>query len=420
MAQQASSCTYYRIKKENGLVRFMNPWKGLKGLPHDMWALFFTSLINRSGTMVIPFLALYLTKKIGVSPSEAGTALLVYGAAAFLAAPLTGKLSDKLGSLKVMKFALFGSGILFFVYSFITDYNWILVATFILAAVNESFRPANLSMITEIVTPQQRRMAFALNRLAINAGMSIGPVVGGFLTLIDFHYLFYANAVASIVAGIYFSSIKWSSIGEGESEHSAEPIEAISKMRFAILSDKSFLFFLFAVIPADLVFFQHLGALPLYIVNDLGFTTAAFGLFGAINTVLIILVEVPLNNWMANTSYRKSLMISAMLAGIGFGGFAIATTVIPLVIAIIVSTFGEMIFFPTTAAYTSEIAPSNRQGEYMGYYQMTFSFAFSAGPWLGTVVYENYGSVILWSGALAFGLITTMLMFFVKTNPSVK
>lgn len=396
----------------------MNPWKGLKGLPHDMWALFFTSLINRSGTMVIPFLALYLTKKIGVSPTEAGTALLVYGAAAFLAAPLTGKLSDKLGALKVMKFSLFGSGILFFTFSFISNYNWILVATFFLAAVNESFRPANLSMITEIVAPPQRRMAFALNRLAINAGMSIGPVIGGFLTLIDYHYLFYANAVASIMAGIYFSSVKWSSLAGTEKESVVE--ENISKIKFAILSDKTFLFFLFAVIPANLVFFQHLGALPLYIVSDLGYTTAAFGLLGSINTVLIIIAEVPLNNWMNDTPYKKSLIIGALLAGIGFGGFAIATTTIPLVIAIIVFTFGEMIFFPITAAYTSEIAPEDRRGEYMGYYQMTFSFAFSAGPWLGTVVYENYGSVILWSGALIFGLITAVLMFFVKSNPAIK
>ena len=395
----------------------MNPYKGLKGLPHDMWALFFTSLINRSGTMVIPFLALYLTKKIGVSPTEAGTALLVYGAAAFIAAPLTGKLSDKLGALKVMKFALFGSGVLFFAFSFITNYNWILVATFFLAAVNESFRPANLSLITEIVAPSQRRMAFALNRLAINAGMSIGPVIGGFLTLIDYHYLFYANAVASIAAGIYFSTVKWSSLAGGEQQKTTEDI---SKIRFSILSDKAFLFFLFAVVPANLVFFQHLGALPLYIVNDLGYSTAAFGLFGSINTVLIIIAEVPLNNWMNDTPYRKSLIIGALLAGIGFGGFAISTTVIPLVISIIVFTFGEMIFFPITAAYTSEIAPADRRGEYMGYYQMTFSFAFSAGPWLGTVVYENYGSVILWSGALVFGLITAALMFFVKSNPSVK
>lgn len=389
----------------------MNPYKGLKDLPHDMWALFFTSLINRSGTMVIPFLALYLTQKIGVTPTEAGTALLVYGAAAFIAAPLTGKLSDKIGSLKVMKFALFGSGVLFFLYSFIQDYKWILAATFVLAAVNESFRPANLSLITEIVTPSQRRMAFALNRLAINAGMSIGPVIGGFLTLIDYHYLFYANAAGSIAAGIYFSSVKWSSLSS-KKEEEADKLKP--GVRFAILNDKLFLFFLLAVIPANLVFFQHLGALPLYIVKDLGYTTAAFGLFGSINTVLIIIAEVPLNNLMNDTPYKESLMLGALLAGIGFGSFAISTTAVPLVISIIVFTFGEMIFFPTTAAYTSEISPSDRRGEYMGYYQMTFSFAFSAGPWLGTVVYENYGSVILWSGALVFGLITTALMFFIK------
>lgn len=392
----------------------MNPYKGLKGLPRDMWTLFFTSLINRSGTMVLPFLALYLTKKIGVSPAEAGTALLVYGAAAFLAAPITGKLSDKLGSLKVMKFALYGSGIIFFLYSFITDYYWILVASFILAAVNEAFRPANLSMISELVAPHQRRMAFALNRLAINAGMSIGPVIGGFLTLIDYHYLFYANAVASIAAGVYLSSTKWSSL-------STEKLDEVSidipRLKFAILADKKFIFFLLAIIPANLVFFQHLGALPLYIVDDLGYTTAAFGLFGAINTVLIIFLEVPLNNWMNDIPYKKSLMIGALLAAIGFGGFAISTTAIPLIISIIVFTFGEMIFFPITAAYTSEIAPQYKRGEYMGYYQMTFSFAFSAGPWLGTVVYQHYGSVILWIGALVLGLITAALMFFVKDKP---
>ncbi len=389
----------------------MNPYKGLKGLPHDMWALFFTSLINRSGTMVIPFLALYLTKKIGVSPTEAGTALLVYGAAAFIAAPLTGKLSDKLGSLKIMRFALFGSGVLFFAFSFITNYNWILVATFFLAAVNESFRPANLSLITEIVTSSQRRMAFALNRLAINAGMSIGPVIGGFLMLIDNRYLFYANAVASILAGIYLSSIKWSSLSSRDNEKNTAEF---FRQSFVILSDKRFLFFLIAVIPANLVFFQHLGALPLYIVNDLGYTTAAFGLFGAINTVLIIFFEVPLNSWMNETPYKKSLIIGALLAGIGFGGFAISTTAITIAIAITVFTFGEMIFFPTTAAFTSEISPPDRRGEYMGYYQMTFSFAFSAGPWLGTVIYENYGTSVLWGGAFAFGLITAVLMFFVK------
>ena len=38
-------------------------------------------------------------------------------------------------------------------------------------------------MISNEVTPKDRRLAFALFRLAINLGMSIGPALGGFLAL---------------------------------------------------------------------------------------------------------------------------------------------------------------------------------------------------------------------------------------------
>lgn len=388
----------------------MNPWKSLKGLPHDMWVLFFTSLINRSGTMVLPFLTLYLTKKVGTTPAEAGFALLIYGIAAFISAPVTGKIADKVGSLKVMKFSLFGSGVIFILYSFIENYYLILIASLFLAAVNESFRPANLSMISELVEPTQRRVAFALNRLAINAGMSIGPVIGGFLSLIDFHFLFYANALSAIASGIYLSSVKWTSL-QAPVKHSSSETE---KIKFSILSDRAFLFFLVAVIPVNLVFFQHIGALPLYIVDELGFTTAAFGLLSAVNTVMIIFLEVPINDYLSSISYKRSMIAGALLAAIGFGLFAVAHTIIPLIAAIVIFTFGEMIFFPVTAAYTSEAAPENRKGEYMGYYQMTFSFAFSAGPWLGTVVFQNFGSKILWIAAFAFGLVSALLLSLLK------
>ncbi|HSL89428.1 MAG TPA: MFS transporter [Ignavibacteriaceae bacterium] len=390
----------------------MNPWASVKGLPRDMWVLFYTTLINRSGTMVIPFLVLYLTQKIGVSASEAGVGLLVYGIGAFISAPLTGRLADKIGALKVMKISLVGTSAVMLIYGFITNYYLILVFSFILSVINEAFRPANLSLISEIVTPAQRRISFALNRLGINIGMSIGPVVGGFLILIDYHFLFYVNAFASLAAGIYLIVTPWTSLSESES--TIEEISSQTKLNASVLGDRKYLFFLFAIIPANLVFFQHLGGVPLYIVDELGYSTAAFGLLSAINTVIIIIAEVPLNNMMSNMSYARSMFIGALLAAIGFGAMAVARDITPLIITIIIWTFGEMIFFPVTAAYASEIAPAKKRGEYMGYFQMTFSFAFSAGPWLGTVVYEKYGSVILWSGALVMGLVTAVLILFVK------
>lgn len=390
----------------------MNPWAGVRNLPHSMWVLFYTTLINRSGTMVIPFLVLYLTQKIGVTASEAGTALLVYGIGAFISSPITGRIADKFGALRIMKISLLGTSAAIFIYGFITNYYLILAFSFIFAVINEAFRPANLSLISEIVTPTQRRISFALNRLAINAGMSIGPVVGGFLILLDYHFLFYVNAVASLAAGIYLTLTPWPAIIKEESggeESSPKP-----KLNTSVLSDKKFLFFLLAITPVQLVFFQHIGGLPLYIVDDLKYSTAAFGILTAINTVLIIIAEVPLNNMMANIAYGRSMFIGALLAAIGFGAMAIARDIAPLIVSIIIWTVGEMIFFPVSAAYASEIAPPKKRGEYMGYFQMTFSFAFSAGPWLGTVVYQNYGSVVLWSGAFVTGVITAALVLFLK------
>jgi MFS family permease len=391
----------------------LNPWSGLKGLPHDMWALFVTTLINRSGTMVIPFLTLYLVQDIGVTPAEAGTSLLVYGAGALFTSPLMGRLADKLGALRVMKYSLFGTGIMFLIYSLSSNYFVILIFSFFLSMISEAFRPANLSLITEIVTPPQRRMAFTLNRLAINIGMSIGPVIGGFLTLIDYDFLFYANALTSIAAGVYISLTKWTSAEEKKITPS-EDIQKEIRLNTSVLKDKRFLYFLLSIVPVNLVFFQILGALPLYIVSDLNYTTAAYGLLVAINTVLIIIVEVPLNNMMNNVSYKKSLITGALLTGIGFGATALAVNTVPLIITIIIWTFGEMIFFPVSASYAAEIAPSNKRGEYMGYYQMTFNLAFSAGPWAGTVIYQNFGSSVLWLWTLIFGLISAVLIRFNK------
>ncbi len=62
----------------------MNPWRGLKNLPREMWILSAATLVNRSGTMVLAFLVLYVTHTLGVAPARAALALMVYGLAALV------------------------------------------------------------------------------------------------------------------------------------------------------------------------------------------------------------------------------------------------------------------------------------------------------------------------------------------------
>jgi MFS family permease len=395
-------------------IKRFNPWRALKNLPHNMWVLFWATLINRSGTMVMPFLALYMTKHFGYSEADAGLVLAVYGAGALITAPIIGKVSDKVGSFRIMKASLFLTGFMFFVYTFISNYYLILGFTFLLAVINEAFRPANLSLISEVVTPAQRRTAFALNRLAINLGMSIGPVVGGLLTLINFSIIFYVDGITSLIAVLFLVTSKWENIeeqddsgglaGSGESKH------------LGALKDKNLVFFLLALIPVIMVFFQHMSTMPLFLVHDLGFSTATYGALTIVNTGLIILIEVPLNNYLSTWSDKKNLSLGAMLTAIGFGGMVFAHDIPFLIITIIIWTFGEMIVFPASAAYVSEIAPAKKRGEYMGFYQMSFSISFMAGPWLGSVVLENYGSFSLWTVAFAFCVASAIMMLNLRTR----
>jgi MFS family permease len=395
-------------------IQRFNPWRALKDLPHNMWVLFWATLINRSGTMVLPFLALYMTKHFGYSEADAGMVLAVYGVGALITAPTIGKISDKVGSFKIMKTSLFLTGLMFFVYTFISNYYLILGFTFLLAVINEAFRPANLSLISEVVTPAQRRTAFALNRLAINLGMSIGPVIGGLLTLINFSIIFYVDGFTSLIAALFLITSRWEKIDE-EATFNTIIIDGETK-HLGALKDKNLVFFLLALIPVVMVFFQHMSTMPLFLVNDLGFSTATYGALTIVNTGLIILVEVPLNNYLSTWSDKKNLAIGAILTSIGFGGMAFAHNIPFLIITIVIWTFGEMIVFPASAAYVSEIAPVKKRGEYMGFYQMSFSISFMAGPWLGTLVLENYGSFSLWIGAFAFCIASAIMMLNLRTR----
>ena len=80
-----------------------------------------------------------------------------------------------------------------------------------------------------------------------------------------------------------------------------------------------------------------------------------------------------------------------------------------LAATVVLWTLGEMLFFPASAAYATDIAPDARRGEYSGLYTMAFSLAFAIGPWAGTVVLERAGARILWAGTFLLGAIAAAM-----------
>ena len=92
---------------------FNNYLNTFKGLSKEVWWLALITLINRAGTMVIPFLSLYLTEDLQFTPSNVGTIMMCFGLGSVAGSWLGGKLTDTIGYYKVMVRSLLTTGILF-------------------------------------------------------------------------------------------------------------------------------------------------------------------------------------------------------------------------------------------------------------------------------------------------------------------
>jgi predicted MFS family arabinose efflux permease len=386
----------------------MNLWKGLNKLPRSLWMLSAAALINRTGTMVLPFMAIYLNKAMHLSIAESGLVLTVYGIAALITAPVVGKLVDWLSPFRVMKYSLFLSGILLFVFPYIEHYSTILIVTFIWSVLNEAFRPANMVLIGNLAETDQRRLAFSLNRLAINLGMSIGPVIGGILFVYNYNLLFYIDGATSLLSCLFLLTVKINVNKNPSGSVETEKTDDNSSYGKETIKQKRLILFLFAFIPVMLVFFQNISTMPIYLTRELNYKETFYGFMFAINTVMIIFMEVPLQNYLVKYSNLRLMSIGALFVAFGFGSMVFAKSIPLLVLTVVLWTIGEMIIFPSSAAYISDISPEKKKGQYMGFYQMASNAAFTLGPWLGTLAYENYGSSFLWGGTFVLAFISAI------------
>lgn len=386
----------------------MNIWKSLRGLPRDLWVLAVASLVNRAGTMVLPFLVLYLTRELGFSAGNAGLALGVYGLGSIIISPIAGKLSDVLGPLPIMRASLIGTGLLLFAFPYVHSFPGVIAITLAWALVSECFRPATLALVASIVTPEQRKPAYALVRLAINLGMSIGPAAAGFLAAQSFRWIFLVDAATTIVAGIVLIAVPFAVTRQFASER--ESRAADRSIAASIFSDRRMIFFLVAIFLLGAVFFQHEGPMSLFLVQDLNLSPAFYGGLFTINTLLIVFIEVPLNSATSHWPHQRALALGAFLFAVGSGVFAFAAGPAMIIVGIVIWTFGEMMLFPQASAYVAEIAPASRRGAYMGAYSLSFNLSFAVAPWAGTVALDRYGARFLWLSVFAVGVISAVMM----------
>lgn len=392
------------------MARFSNllaPWRGLRGLPPSVWLVSAVSLVNRMGMMALPFLALYITQELGMPPSRAGQVLAAFGVGGLMAAPLGGWLSDRIGAVRVMILAFTGSAFFLVAFPLVTTYAMLLAMTVAWALISEMARPATLVALTEGLAPAQRKPAIALNRLAVNLGMGIGPAVGGLLATMSFAVLFWVDATTAFLAGavlVLFARRM------GVYDTTSAPDGAPTGSTLQAVRDPLMAGLLLGVLLTFLAFEQHRSTLPLFLTDTLGYAPSFYGALFLVNTGLILLFEVPLNLATAHWPHRKTLALGAVLVAAGFGATGLMSGAAWIVVTVVVWTLGEMLLFPGMVAYVADVSPDGQRGAYMGAFGASIWIALIVAPLGGTYLLEHYGGGVLWAVVFGVGLSAALAM----------
>jgi predicted MFS family arabinose efflux permease len=370
------------------------------GLGRPVWLLSVASLINRSGSMVMPFLLLFLVEKRGFTTAEAGQTLALYGLAAMAASYLGGRLCDCFGPVPILKGSLLLTGLCFLALGRMEGRLAISGMVVALSLSGEVFRAANLSALAAASTPGERARSIALMRLAVNAGMAVGPSLGGFLASYDYGWLFVVDGATSILAAGLLQ-LSFPTVQAAPPEPAA-PAKAPVRSPFR---DPPLLAILGLMFLLNTVTFQIASTFPLSLRDLDGFSELWIGLTLAVNTLIIILFEMVLVHSLAR---RDPLRVAGFGAVLFCGGLAL----LPLgrgfgyvVFTVAIWTLGEMLVFPLVTSAVADRAPDEARGTVIGLLNLSFASAFVVAPLVGTWVYQHLGPRTLWLGCGVVGLL---------------
>lgn len=372
------------------------------GLPGRIWLLSLVVLVNHSGSMVLFFLSLYLTRKLHYSITEAGRAISVYGFGTLIGAFLGGWLSDRVGTYRVQLSSLLLAGLVFITLGYLKSYSSILIMLFILAIIADTFRPANITAIANYCPKEKIARGFAMNRLAANLGVAIGPTVGGFLATLNYRYLFWVDGLTCILAGTLFYFLF-----KVHSKRNYQPASPDSVI-ISPYKDRIFLILLGLTFIIGMIFFQLFSTWPFFLKEHYALIEDQVGTLIGINGILIVVIEMPLIHRLEKRNIMKVIQVGILFLFGGFSLIGLGNCYEFAILTVIIWTMGEILVLTLLATAVANRVSANNRGKYMGVYSFVFGAAFVVGPMIGTWLYSRFSPGMLWS---AIGLSGILVWF---------
>jgi predicted MFS family arabinose efflux permease len=360
-------------------------------LPRSVWILNGGGLANAIGNgIAYPFIAIYLHEVRGFSLATTGLVLAVVGGAGLVAGPLIGIVVDRIGGRATLAGALVLMAMGFGSFPLIREPWHAVLATAVAGIGNAGFWPSQSALLAGLAPQARRHGAFALQRVTRNLGIGLGGLVGGLIaTTADptsFTVLFLVDAASFLVFVAVLPLVP-----EPEISRDGETVGAGGYAN--VLRHRVFL----GIVGLNVVFvaagYAQFELLPVFAKTEAGVSELGIGVIFFINTVVIVLAQLPLAKALEGHRRMKALAAmtvlwaSAWLVVLMGGAWLDAVAAVAVfALAAIFFGLGECFQGPVQGALVADLAPPHLRGRYMAVSTNSWDLGFLVGPAVGGFV----------------------------------
>jgi len=264
-------------------------------------------------------------------------------------------------------------------------------------------------MVADIVPQERRSPAYALIRTVSNAGIAIGPVLGGILAVRSFELVFVSTGIAYLVLALLVFIFIPETMPQVEKAKTDVPqakgIKALINGVYGdVLRDGRFMTFLMAYFVVLMSYAHMFSLLPVYVSVNFGMAETQYSLILSVNATMVVLFQYIVTKYTDRFPPYLVIMGGAILYAAGFLTVSFGTVLWHFMLSMVIVTLGELMIMPTATTLVANLAPDNMRARYLGMLALGYPIGSGLGPIIGGLLNDYVAPVAIWYGAAVLAL----------------
>jgi MFS family permease len=388
-------------------TRFRNTFNSF---PRQFWLVAFGVLISSIGSSLIwPFQLIYASKILQQPIVTVASLISISSFVGMAVSFLGGSIADRFGRKPVMFAAILAHGLAYLLMSRATTYVGFLIPMTLMGAAMPFHAVGSDAMMADIIPQAARNRAYSILRMFSNAGIAIGPAIGGFIVSKSYALAFYGAAAGMLTYSLILLFFVRETLKRGETARTESLLENLRDYR-RVLADRHYVRVVAAITFGMIAPLMMWTLFAVYTKTYFGLPEYLYSWLPITNALMCVFVQYFVTLFTRRREPIRMAALGMFVYALGVGSVALMSNFWGFWVSMIILTFGELILVPTGTTYAANRAPADLRGRYMTIYWFTWGLARAAAPLVGGLLNDQIAPQAIWIGGLMIGTVSAVIL----------